>query len=386
MDHDRPMALLGGLSAADFMHRHWQKKPLVVRAAWPRALPRVDRSRLFALAARDDVESRLVVRIGEQWSVRQGPVPRRALPALAAREWTLLVQGVDLHDDAAHRLLRSFRFVADARLDDVMCSYASDGGGVGPHVDSYDVFLLQTSGRRRWRIGRAAGARLRDDVPLKMLADFEPSHDWLLEPGDMLYLPPGWGHDGIAVGECITTSIGFRAPSPVELAAEMAQRLVDAAHDDDRGTAERHRYRDPAAAPAERPARIPDSLQQFAGEALDRLLGDPVARARALGEVLSEPKPGTRFDRAAKPRGRPRAITLDRRTRMLYDDRFVFINGEAYRTGGADATLMRRLADRRGLDAELLARASVAAKALLAEWLRAGWCHPGSETFDEETT
>src|SRR6187455_1167887 len=156
MDPHRPMALLGGLSAAEFMRRHWQKKPLLVRAACPDALPEVDRSRLFALA-------------------------RRAMPPLATQAWTLLVQGVDLHDEEAHRLLRRFRFIADARLDDVMCSYASDGGGVGPHVDSYDVFLLQTLGRRRWRIGRAAKARLRDDVPLKMLADFAPSEEWLLE-------------------------------------------------------------------------------------------------------------------------------------------------------------------------------------------------------------
>src|SRR5205085_11038847 len=141
-------------------------------------------------------ESRLVVRAGARWSVRSGPIAAESLPGRSAR-WTLLVQGVDLHDDDAHRLLRRFRFIADARLDDVMCSWAADGGGVGPHVDSYDVFLLQTSGRRRWRIGRAAGARLREGVPLKILAEFVPTEEWLLEPGDLLYLPPGWGHDGV---------------------------------------------------------------------------------------------------------------------------------------------------------------------------------------------
>src|SRR5204863_1380137 len=130
--------------------------------------------RLLPLAEGADVESRVVVRAGGRWSGRRGPLARRALPTLATPAWTLLVQGVDLHDEQAHRLLRRFRFIADARLDDVMCSYASDGGGVGPHVDSYDVFLLQTKGRRRWRIGRAAKARLRDDVPLKMLAEFVP--------------------------------------------------------------------------------------------------------------------------------------------------------------------------------------------------------------------
>lgn len=386
MNPDWPMALLGGLSASTFMRRHWQRKPLLVRAACPGALPSIDRSRLFALAARDDVESRLVARAGARWSVRPGPFARRALPTLATPAWTLLVQGVDLHDDEAHCLLRRFRFIADARLDDVMCSYASDGGGVGPHVDSYDVFLLQTSGRRRWRIGRATKARLRDDVPLRMLADFEPSEEWLLEPGDMLYLPPGWGHAGVAVGECITASIGFRAPRAGELAADVAQRIAEAAREDSEPAADERRYRDAGAPVADRPARIPESLQQFADAALDRLLADRVARSRALGEILSEPKPGTWFERTATPLASAAAIALDRRTRMLYDDRSVFVNGEAYRTGGRDATLMRRLADARRLDATSVAGASVAAREVLQEWLRAGWCVAETERFDEETT
>ena len=387
MDHDRARALLGGLSAAAFMRRHWQRKPLLVRGAWPDALPGVDRSRLFALAARDDVESRLVVRTGARWSVRPGPLARRALPALAAPAWTLLVQGVDLHDDAAHRLLGAFRFVGDARLDDVMCSYASDGGGVGPHVDSYDVFLLQVVGRRRWRIGRAAGTRLRDDVPLKMLVDFSASDEWLLEPGDMLYLPPGWAHDGVAEGECITASIGFRAPRADELGAEVAQRVAEAAGDADEGdgAAARGLYRDAGALPTDRPARIPESLQRFADDALRRLLADRGAQARALGEILSEPKAGTWFERAATPSLRG-TIVLDRRTRMLYDDRFVFVNGEAFRASGRDATLMRRLADTRCLDAGSVAGASAAARLLMEEWLRAGWCAAGKGSFDEETT
>ena len=386
MDPHRPMALLGGLSAAEFMRRHWQKKPLLVRSACPDALPDVDRSRLFALAARDDVESRLVQRAGARWAVRPGPIARRALPTLATQAWTLLVQGVDLHDGQAHRLLRRFRFIADARLDDVMCSYASDGGGVGPHVDSYDVFLLQTLGRRRWRIGRAVKARLRDDVPLKMLADFVPSEEWILEPGDMLYLPPGWGHDGVSLGECVTASIGFRAPSSRELAIDVAQRLAEAARDDAEPSAEGSRYRDAGTPVADRPARIPESLQRFATEALERLLADDIATSRALGEVLSEPKPGTWFERAEVSVVPASTIALARRTRMLYDERFVFVNGEAYRAGGRDATLMRELADRRRLAARSVASASVAARDLLAEWLSAGWCVTEPGDFEEETT
>ncbi|MDQ2928184.1 MAG: cupin domain-containing protein, partial [Pseudomonadota bacterium] len=169
MDLERPMALLGGLSAADFMRRHWQRSPRLIRAAVPGALPGFDRRRVFALAAEDDVESRLIVHSGREWSVRHGPLPRRSLPPLTVPRWTLLVQGVDLHDEAVHRLRDRFRFIGDARLDDVMVSFATDGGGVGPHLDSYDVFLLQVAGRRRWRVGRTAKPAWRRDVPLKML-------------------------------------------------------------------------------------------------------------------------------------------------------------------------------------------------------------------------
>jgi len=388
MEPDRPMALLGGLSASTFMRRHWQRKPLLVRGACADALPALDRSLLFALAARDDVESRLVVRTGARWSVRHGPIARRALPPLATPRWTLLVQGVDLHDDAAHRLLRRFRFVADARLDDVMCSFATDGGGVGPHVDSYDVFLLQTSGRRRWRIGRAVGARLREGLPLKILADFVPTEEWLLEPGDLLYLPPGWGHDGVAVGECITASIGFRAPLAAELAADIVDRMAEAARAEGGGESARgeRRYRDAGADAADRPARIPSTLQRFADDAVERLVADRVERSRALGESLSEPKPGTWFDPRPSNAVLRSPLVLDRRTRMLYDDRFVFINGESHRASGSDASLLRRFADTRRLDAASVAAASAAAAALLAEWRDAGWCLDNSEGFEEETT
>ena len=233
MDVDEPLALLGGLTPATFMRRHWQKQPLLVRGAVSAGWSPLGRAALFGLAASDDVESRLVVRDDARWSVRHGPLPRRALPPLARPAWTLLVQGVDLHVPAAHELLRRFRFVPDARLDDLMVSYATDGGGVGPHVDSYDVFLLQVHGRRRWRIGPAADAAFVPGLPLKILARFDATRDWLLEPGDMLYLPPGWGHDGTAVGECMTCSIGFRAPTAVELARDVLQRAAEALDDAD---------------------------------------------------------------------------------------------------------------------------------------------------------
>lgn len=368
IDIDQASALLGGLAPRDFMRRHWQKKPLLVRAALPAARPFVERPRLFELAARDDVESRLVVHDRSGWTLRHGPFARRALPPLQQPRWSLLVQGLDLHLDAAHELLQRFRFVPDARLDDVMVSYASDGGGVGPHFDSYDVFLLQIQGRRRWRIGRLGRPQLLPDVPLKILANFEPEQEWLLEPGDMLYLPPRWAHDGIAEGECMTCSIGFRAPARVELARALLQRLVE----EEDAVSGAPLYRDPAQPATAEPARIPAALRDFAADAVQRALAAPGWLDTALGEVLSEPKPAVWFD-AGAPLPAQAGARLDRRTRMLHDARRIYINGESYRAGGRDATLMRRLADTRRLAASDVGRLSADARALLDEWAEAGW-------------
>ncbi|MCU0967863.1 MAG: cupin domain-containing protein [Rubrivivax sp.] len=368
MDTDRPLALLGGLSPAAFMRRHWQRRPLLVRGALPGLAPPLGRAALFALAARDDVESRLVVRDGARWTVRHGPLPRRALPPLARGGWTLLVQGLDLHVPAARSLLERFRFVPDARLDDLMVSWASDGGGVGPHVDSYDVFLVQASGRRRWRIARPADEDFVPGLPLRILQRFEPEQEWLLEPGDLLYLPPRWGHDGVAEGECTTCSIGFRAAERHDLARELLPRLADAA--EGAGAL----YRDPRQPATAHPAAIPPALQAFARDAIARVLAAPDALERALGEVLSEPKPQVWFD-AGTPRAATRGVVLDARSRMLYDARHVYLNGEAFVAGGRDRTLMRRLADERRLDAAQVARLSAQAAALLDEWIGQGWLH-----------
>jgi len=380
MDITVPTTLLGGLAPQVFMRRHWQKKPLLIRGALADAAPPLTRSALFALAGRDDVESRLVEHREHGWTLRHGPFSRRQLPSVKQPRWTLLVQGVDLHVDAAHALLSRFRFVPDARLDDVMISYASDGGGVGPHYDSYDVFLLQVQGRRRWRIGPLEDTRLVPDVPLKILGDFRPREEWVLEPGDMLYLPPRWAHDGVADGECMTCSIGFRAPARDEVGREVLQRLLDAEAEE--GGSAPLLYRDAAQAATEAPARIPAPLQSFGMEAVARLVENPNALACALGEWLSEPKPRVSFD-GGTPLRDGAGVVLDRRTKMLYDDDHVFINGESYRASGADASLMRQLADRRGLHARHWRRASDDARQLLRAWGEAGWLHAADERTEE---
>ena len=370
MDPNQPLPLLAGLTPAQFMRRHWQRKPLLVRQALPGIDAPLSRSALFALAADDAVESRLVVRRGDDdWALRHGPLPRRALPPLKQPGWTLLVQGLDLHLPAAHELLQRFRFVPDARLDDLMLSWASDGGGVGPHLDSYDVFLIQVHGRRRWRVGRARDRRFIDGLPLKILRRFEPEHDWLLEPGDLLYLPPQWAHDGVAVGECMTASVGFRAPALGELGRELLARLAEQGAPDGR----ERLYGDAAQPPTATPGAIPAALQDFAGRALQAALSGPDVVACALGELLSEPKARVWFEPPPRGCGLSGGVRLDRRTRMLYDARHVYINGESFRAGGADARLLRRLADRRELAAPELSRLSAPARAIVEDWAAAGW-------------
>ena len=370
MTIDIATPLLGGLSPQAFMRRHWQKRPLLIRQALPVAEPGLDRAAMFALANTEGVESRLIERRAGRWTLRHGPFTRRQLPPLTRPDWTLLVQGVDLHLPAAHRLLSRFRFASDARLDDVMISYATDGGGVGPHIDSYDVFLLQLAGRRRWRVGRIARPELVPDMPLKLLANFEPEMEWMLDAGDMLYLPPGWAHEGVADGECLTASIGFRAPTREEVGRQVLQRMLDGIDDDDEGQGAR--YSDKAQVATDQPARIPARLADFAAEAVRRLAEDPSSLDCALGEWLSEPKPQTWFEAVEALPGRC-AVALDLRTRMLYDDRHIFINGESFVASGRDARLMRRLADCRTLAARDVAALSPQAQELLQSWVFQGW-------------
>lgn len=372
MDIDQSLTLLGGLSPAQFMRTYWQKKPLLVRQAVPGFAPLLARPELFALAADEDVESRLLQHGPGGWQLQHGPLASEQLPALDTPHWTVLVQGVDLHLDAAHALLQRFRFVPDARLDDLMISWASDGGGVGPHFDSYDVFLLQAQGRRRWRIGRQQDLSLVPGLPLKILQHFEPEEEYVLEPGDMLYLPPLWAHDGVAEGECMTYSIGFRQPNRGELARELLQRLADEAPD----LVGEQAYTDPGQPATAQPGQLPAALLDFAAEALQRSLEQRHMLALLLGEWLTEPKPNVWFDGGAREReGALGALALDRRTRMMYDAEHLYINGESYRMAGRDAALMRQLADTRRLDAAAAAQIGAEAQPWILDWLYAGWLH-----------
>lgn len=368
---------LGRHSVAWFMREVWQRRPLLMRQALPGFRSPVTREQLFALAARDDVESRLVTAFGGRWRLAHGPFAAADLPPLPRRRWTLLVQGVDLHLRAAHELLARFRFVSDARLDDLMASYASDGGGVGPHVDSYDVFLIQAWGHRRWRISRQRQLALLPGLPLKILADFRPSAEWILEPGDVLYLPPGVAHEGVALGECITLSVGFRAPAWQELVepwfAHLAQKSQLSG-----------RYTDPGAPPTRHPGELPAELIAQAWQRLARLRPSRADTVEMLLAHLTEPKPQVVFDRLRRPpslaafaraaaSGRL-GLRADARTRCLYVGRRFAINGELCPSHDS-AAVLRRLADQRELDADSLRAAPAPLLARLHEWVVAGWLH-----------
>ena len=392
MDVHHALPLLSGLTAAQFMRRYWQKKPLLVRGAIPGFKPLLSRSELFDMAFNTAVESRLIVKKSHGWHMKNGPFTKRVLPPIKQPGWTLLIQGVDGHNTTAQQLLQQFRFVPDVRLDDLMVSWATAGGGVGPHFDSYDVFLLQASGRRRWKISQQKDLTLQNGVPLKILQNFVPEQEFVLEAGDMLYLPPRYAHDGIAetcIGpdgkdqDCMTYSIGFKAPVAQELAAELLHRLAEFSEDALQAACSDKIpkiYRDPAQAATSTPAQMPDSLVTFAKKTVQDALKNPLALSCALGEIMTAVKPQVWFETSKPEISRHIAVCLDAKTRMMYDTDHIFINGESYLAKGSDAQFMRRLADERRLSAIALAKASTGAFNLLSDWQAAGWIHAFKET------
>ena len=366
-------ALLGGAKPERFLRRYWQKRPLLIRQAIAGFRGLLSTRELFALAGRDDVESRLVLRQHGRWSLAHGPFRPTDLRALPGRNWTLLVHGVNLHLAAADALLRRFAFIPYSRLDDLLISHAVPGGGVGPHFDSYDVFLLQGEGRRRWRISRTRDRALKANLPLKILARFRPEHECVLGAGDMLYLPPAVAHDGIAIDTCSTYSIGFRAPSAQEIVTFFLDWLRDRVTLDGR-------YTDPGRTATRSPARIDRSLQAYAAATLRRLAWDERTAARFLGCYLSEPKPTVVFtaprhglaQQGFRRRAARRGVHLDGGTQLLYDGRDFFLNGEVLAVPLRERAALQAIADRRRL-----AAAEIDADAMprFYRWYRDGFLH-----------
>lgn len=291
MSHrDTPLTLLGDLTPAEFMAEYWQHKPLLIRGAFPDFLTPLEADELAGLACEEGVEARLVEENGPDgpWQVSHGPFDDATFERLPEENWSLLVQAVDHYVPVVANLLDAFDFLPRWRVDDIMISYAPPGGSVGPHVDQYDVFLLQASGQRRWQLGK----KMPDDAPiipgidLRILEAFEvePGSDWVLEPGDMLYLPPGWAHHGVSQSDdCMTVSVGFRAPSADEAVTSYADYLGEQLPPSSR-------YSDAGMAPAEDAAEIDDAALERMRQLILDTLDDPVQISQWFGRVMTQPK------------------------------------------------------------------------------------------------
>ncbi|MGO9443440.1 MAG: JmjC domain-containing protein [Thiobacillaceae bacterium] len=364
--------LLGGLSAARFLKDYWHKKPLLVRQAIPRFHGLISPQEMRALARQEDVESRLVRLSQGKWHLEHGPFPESRFGKLPKHNWTLLVQSLDHHLPSAAALLEQFNFIPHARLDDLMVSYAQLGGGVGPHFDSYDVFLLQGLGHRRWRISAQRNLDLIEDLPLKILKQFKPTEEYLLGPGDMLYLPPQYAHDGVAEDDCMTYSIGFRAPSTLDIAQAFLDFLRDRI--DLPG-----RYADPLLTLQKHAGEIPPAMVAQLEAMIAQIRWNNRDIAEFAGEYLTEPKTHVYFvppDAPLAPNAFAKAaakqgIALHGKTRLLFTGKRFFINGEMLLASGPEGKALKTLADTRRLPpwphlpGELLS--------VFQDWYEAGW-------------
>ncbi|MDT7849796.1 cupin domain-containing protein [Methylophilus sp. VKM B-3414] len=368
------LTLLNGLSPAQFMADYWQKKPLLIRGAIPGFEGLLTPSELAGLACEAEVPARLIqfdserMNQGDGWQVRQGPFDDEDFTSLPARDWTLLVQGVNHVLPEAQALLSQFSFVPNARLDDVMVSYAPTGGGVGPHIDSYDVFLLQGAGHRRWRISQQTDLRLIADAPLRILSHFECEQEWVLAPGDMLYLPPNVAHWGIAEDDdCMTYSIGFRAPAARELAIEFLEACRQEMLPDEL-------YRDPELQPAQDAAAIDQQMVSQVAGMLRRLPWETEQLGPFLAKYFSEPKAYVVFSPNRKlsaekflQRAQQSGLVMDLQTQMLHWQGQYFINGERVSVSAEAGPLLNTFANQRLLTA---ADCQTAAIHPLLPWLR----------------
>ncbi|TJZ65896.1 cupin domain-containing protein [Chitiniphilus eburneus] len=342
--------LLGGMTPTRFLAEYWQKQPLLIRGAVTDFPEPMDLPRLSALARRDDVESRLIECRNGRWHLEHGPFDARRFRRLPDSDWTLLVQNVNHLVPHIAELLYRFDFLPGYRLDDLMISYAPPGGSVGPHYDSYDVFLLQVGGRKRWQISSDDAGNFVEDAPIRVLRDFNPEQEWVLEHGDMLYLPPKYAHHGVALDPGMTYSIGFRAPRVQEIAGKFLEFLQDELVLDGM-------YADPDRTPTTAPGLIDPAFIGEIGKMLRHIEWDDEMVARFVGRYFTEPKPHVFFEppeaaldfdvfaAAVTARG----VALDLKTQLLYDDSRIYLNGEELDAGPETHAVLRKLADRRAL-------------------------------------
>ncbi|MEY4729974.1 MAG: hypothetical protein RL020_1132 [Pseudomonadota bacterium] len=368
----KKLPLLGGLTAAQFLRDYWQKKPLLVRHAVPGFTGLLPIKDLLQLTQDEDVQSRLVQNQGEKWDLQHGPFGKNSFKTLAQKNWTLLVQELNHRVPAATDLLQQFSFIPHARLDDLMVSYAVPGGGVGAHVDSYDVFLLQGEGTRRWEISDQKDLTLVPAAPLKLLKKFTPQTEWTLGPGDMLYLPPRYAHKGTAVTACTTYSIGFRAPSHQELATQFLIYLQDHISLDGM-------YADPKLKLQQHPAEISADMIQQTKKILAKIKLNQTLIESFLGTYLSEPKPHIFFKPPEKTinektffaKANQHGVRLAPETQLLFVKGSFFINGEAFSPEKSAQTFFTQLADQRYAKLERDTKVQLIAQ--LCDWYNNGY-------------
>jgi len=367
--------LLGGLSVAEFLRDYWQKKPLLIRKALPAFEGLLDPQQLIGLACEEDVQARIVTQYGGKFGLQHSPFEPGDFGHFGKKKWSVLVQGVNHHLPEATELLKLFSFIPHARLDDLMVSYAPAGGGVGPHFDSYDVFLLQGAGHRRWQISTQADQTLIEGAPLRILKDFRVEQEWVLEAGDMLYLPPHCAHNGIAEDDCMTYSIGFRTPAYQELAEQFLVYLQDRIEVNGM-------YADPDLKAQKHPSEIGSAMLDQVEQAIKQVRWDKEDIANFLGCYLSEPKPHIFFDSPEHPLTEAKfrqalqkqGVTLDLKSQMLCHSGWIFINGEEFEAGKDNYPLLRQLADER----ELPAATDISDECveLLYQWYQDGYLTP----------
>jgi len=367
--------LLGGLTVDKFLRDYWQKKPLLIRNSLPEFNGLLDPQQLMMLACDADAQARAVVYRRKKWALYQAPFKPKDFAGMEKTKWTVLLQGLNHYLPQGAELLKRFNFVPHARLDDLMVSYAPKGGGVGPHFDSYDVFLLQGMGHRRWQISTQADRSLIDGAPLRILKNFKVEQEWLLAPGDMLYLPPHCAHNGIAEDECMTYSIGFRTPAYQELVEQFMVYMQDNVCVDGM-------YADPDLKTQSHPSEIGAQMLYQVEHAIKQVQWGKRDIACFLGSYLSEPKPHIFFDPPDKPLSRAHfdkamqmnGIALDLKSQMLCHNGTVFTNGVAHPVGKAVYRILRSLADARQLDPA--SDMQVEVLDLLYQWYTDGYLAP----------
>ncbi len=381
MKKNEPLAYLNGLSSGEFLRVHWQKKPLLIRNAFPDFQAPLTTAEIFELAGRDEAESRLITHQNNKWEVLHGPISKKLLHEVKNSLWTILVQDTQHFSHEAHHLLQQFRFIPNARIDDLMVSYAVKGGGVGPHFDSYDVFLLQGEGERRWQISAQRDLSLVPEHALKIMANFKAEHEWVLKTGDMLYLPPGYAHHGVAETSCVTWSIGFRAPSNME----MSHAFLDFLRDE---ISPEGLYQDADLKVTKNPGGIDLDMQSRLIKILSRVThasGHIDMMKRFAGRYFTEPKSHVYFD-APETTMSPqtfsqkivaRGVALDLKTRLLFVDTLFFINGEDLYVPTKDRPVWRALANTRALSGAQVAQLSENSFPLLQNLVSSGYLHIG---------